>query len=105
MVAVILLRICRVAKLAGLLPPRLRLIRHPVKGAQRRLSLALVVMGIVVNGVLHLPRHIVVGLVQEPDQPVDLVSGLLAESPYGLKSFFGGNWRGGIEGGARVFRG
>jgi len=33
----------------------------------------------------------VVALVEKPDKPVDLVSGLLAESPYRLKHFLGGN--------------
>jgi len=43
---------------------------------------------IVVTG---LQLHVIVGLVQKPDQPVNYVSGFLAESPYGAEDLFGGN--------------
>jgi hypothetical protein len=36
---------------------------------------------------------VVVGVIEKPDKPVDLVSGLPAESPNGEEDFFRGNGR------------
>ncbi len=43
----------------------------------------------VVNLVLQLAGHIVIGLVEKPDKSVNLVSGLLAQGAYRLKRFLG----------------
>ncbi|QIG91985.1 hypothetical protein [Bradyrhizobium sp. 6(2017)] len=48
-------------------------------GAERRLI------------VVRLPLHMIVAIVQKPDEPVYLVPGLFAEAPYGLEDLFGGN--------------
>jgi hypothetical protein len=50
------------------------------------------VMGIVVDRVLELPRNVVVRFIKEPNQPIDLVPGFLAEAPDGLKGLFRGDW-------------
>jgi hypothetical protein len=41
------------------------------------------VMGVVVDRILELPRNVVVGFIKEPNQPIDLVPGFLSEAAYG----------------------
>jgi hypothetical protein len=50
-----------------------------------------VVAGRVVDLIFQFPRDIIVGLIQEPNQPIDLVPGFLAEAPDGLKGLFRGD--------------
>lgn len=47
----------------------------------------------VVAFVVGLQLHMVFGRVQKPNKPVNLVSGLLAESPDSLEDLLGGRWR------------
>jgi hypothetical protein len=68
--------------LAGRPPPCLGLIRHSVKRTKGRFGVGIVTL------VLRLALHMVVGLVEKPNQPVDLVPGFLAKGPDGLKGLF-----------------
>jgi hypothetical protein len=64
----------------------LSLIGRAIARAKARLPFGVVVL-------LGLALHVVVCVVKKPDKPVDLVSGFLAESPYRLERFVGGNGR------------
>jgi hypothetical protein len=77
------------------------LIVSPVKAAKDRLSgVAFLVLAIlrpvelvvanrpVIDLIFQFPAHLIVGLVEKSDKPVNLVAGFLAESPYRLERFF-----------------
>ena len=51
----------------------------------------LFVVRIVVDRVLELTRNVVVGLIKEPNQPIDFVAGFPSETAYGLKGLFRGH--------------
>ncbi len=81
-------------KVAGVARRPSGLIAAPVRATKRRFRrLAFLVLPVfravqlvvidrpVVSIVLQLPGNIVISLVEKPDKPVNLVSGLLAESP------------------------